>query len=73
MKNFNSEKLASEWMYNEAVIDEEYIDNYRFAFKDQHWSMSAYDKACAEGCCGSFDEEIMVSGRLAIIGCNFGH
>lgn len=73
LKTFYSEKEASDWMYNEAVVDEEYIDNYRFAFQDEHWSMSAYSKALSEGCCGYFDEEIMVNGRLATIGCNFGH
>lgn len=73
LKTFYSEKEASNWLFNEVVVNQEYVDNYRFAFKDEHWSMSAYNKACNKGCCGSFDEEIMVNGRLAIIGCNFGH
>ena len=39
MKNFNSEKESSKWMYNEALLGEECIDNYRFAFQDESWSM----------------------------------
>lgn len=73
MKEFDSEKEASEWMYDEALSGEECIDNYRFSFQDDSISMIKYVHAEDSGCCGFFDEDIMVAGRLAKIGCNFGH
>lgn len=73
MKEFDSEKEASEWMYNEALEDEHCVDNYRFAFQDDSVSVNKYMNAENAGCCGFFDEDIMVAGRLAKIGCNFGH
>lgn len=73
MEKFNSEKEASEWMFNEAVVDEDCVDNYRFAYEDDSASVTVYEQIMSEGCCGFFDKLIMVAGRLATIGCNFGH
>lgn len=73
LKKFASEQEASDWMYDEAVVDEDCIDNYRFAFQDDNEAMNQYEDIRSGGCCGFFDEEIMVAGRLATIGCNFGH
>lgn len=73
MKTFETEQDAANWMYDEAVVDEECIDNYRFAFKDDHNTMIVYLQAQQDGCCGFFDEDIIVAGREASIGCNFGH
>lgn len=73
IKTFETEQEATIWMYDEAVMEEECIDNYRFAFKNDAISMIAYLEAQSDGCCGFFDQEIMVAGRDATIGCNFGH
>ena len=73
MKHFNNEQEAKDWMYEEAVKDEENIDNYRFAFQEDSATMMHYAQMRADGCCGFFDEEIIVNNQQATIGCNFGH
>ena len=73
MKTFETEKDAATWLCDEAVMEEECIDNYRFAFKDDANSMIAYLEAQGDGCCGFFDQDIIVASRPATIGCNFGH
>lgn len=71
MKNFESKEDAISWM--EEQIDDNCIDNYRFAFLDNKKEIYEYEGLKGNGCCGFFDEEIMVNGREAIIGCNYGH
>lgn len=70
MKNFESKEDAISWM--EEQVDDN-IDNYRFAFLDNQKEIDEYEDVKGHGCCGFFDEEIIVNGRNAIIGCNFGH
>lgn len=72
--DFASEKEAAKWMYEERLADEEYFDNYRFAFVDDSDARIRYEEARESGCCGFFDtDRISVNGRQAMIGCNFGH
>lgn len=73
MQKFNNKEEAFNWMFNEAVAGEDCIDNDRFAFQDDEEAMNIYENIRSNGCCGFFDEEIMVDNRLATIGCNFGH
>lgn len=73
IKKFNSEQEASDWMYNEELSDENCTDNYRFAFEDDGKAMMVYKEIQDTGCCGSFDEQVIVSDRVAHIGCNYGH
>lgn len=73
MQKFNNKEEAFDWMFNEAVKGEDCIDNERFAFQDDEEAMNIYENIRSSGCCGFFDEEIMVDNRLATIGCNFGH
>lgn len=68
---FGSVEEAYEWMVN--LIDDGCIDNYRFAFQNDKEGMDKYERQYNDGCCGSFDEEVKVNGRLATIGCNYGH
>jgi hypothetical protein len=70
--DFDSEREASDWMY-EVLSGEECFDNYRFCFTDQPNAEQAYEELASGGCCGSADYDINVKGRLARIGCNFGH
>lgn len=67
----NSEELAVQWML--AEVDDPCVDNIRFAFVDDAGQMRAYKEAQNKGCCGFFDEEVLVMGRVAKVGCNFGH
>ncbi len=69
---FATEQAAFDWMYSE-LEDEDCIDNERFAFKDDPAAVMAFDQASDEGCCGSSEFEIIVAGRPALIGCNYGH
>lgn len=62
---------AFAWM--EEDCNEECMDNYRFAFDDDHKAVLAYEDRQQEGCCGFYDVHICVDGRDAMIGCNYGH
>lgn len=70
-KKFDTESDAAESMYE--CVNDECVDNYRFAFEDDETAMVDYDRRRDSGCCGSFDEEVVVNGRNAVIGCNYGH
>ena len=74
MKQFNSKEEAINDMYRclEAP-GEDCIDNTRFAYLDNPEEMEDYENSQEEGCCGFFDMEILVAGRKATIGCNYGH
>jgi hypothetical protein len=68
---FRTEQDALDWLCEE--VDDPYIDNGRIGYPDDPESMAAYEKAKADGCCGSSDEDVVINGRPAIVGCNFGH
>jgi hypothetical protein len=70
-KVFDTEEDARTWM--DEQVDDPCVDNYRFAFHDDSDAMAKYGHAEATGCCGSFDREVVVAGRPASIGCNYGH
>lgn len=71
LPTFTSKQDAYEWM--DEQVDDPYQDNYRFAFHDDECEMANYDHKQSTGCCGFFDSEIIVDGRKAWIGCNYGH
>lgn len=71
MPEFKTEEDAVEWMC--VHVDDPYIDNVRFAFLDDLQAMGKYGEAQRHGCCGEFDDEVTVGGRLATVGCNYGH
>lgn len=58
MQNFTN--LEAAWVLVKTTVDDPIGE-------------SLYESIRDEGCCGFFDEEIMINGRLAKIGCNFGH
>jgi len=63
---------ANDWM-GAAIADEDCVDGYRFAFDDDAEAVAKYDAIHSNGCCGFFDAAIIVDGRPAMIGCNYGH
>ena len=73
LKSFANEKDAQEWMFNVQLEDENFIDNYRFAYVDDETAMFLYHEAQADGCCGGFDEKVLFNLKEAMIGCNYGH
>jgi hypothetical protein len=72
LKAYATEQDAADDMYDD-LDGEQCFDNYRFAFLDDAAQVALYEKAERDGCCGSSDEEVLVDGRRAWIGCNFGH
>lgn len=68
---FATEREARDWMY--ASVKDECIDNYRFAYDDDEGAVADYLDTQNDGCCGFFDAEVVVAGRKARIGCNYGH
>lgn len=71
MKEFNTQEEAFVWM--SAEVDDPCTDNYRFAYLDDSKALQGYTDKENDGCCGYFDQVILVSGKMAKIGCNYGH
>ena len=71
MRGFTTKELAIEWAVSYA--DDACVDNERFAFVDDPKAVSEYEKQKDDGCCGFLDETVMVNGKLAMVGCNYGH
>jgi hypothetical protein len=73
MKSFDTEQQARDWMVKE--VDDQYggITNYRFAFISDVEACFNYDVEKSNGCCGTFDKVVIVNGKEAHIGCNYGH
>jgi hypothetical protein len=74
MEHFPSQQAALQWMVEELNQKDEFcIDNVRFAFKDDPVAIEHYEEKRDSGCCGSTDMDVKILGRLATIGCNYGH
>jgi hypothetical protein len=74
ISTFATEDEAYEWMAEGFERDDERcVDNHRFAYKDDDEGMAKYREAEEQGCCGFYDCDIIVGGRPATIGCNYGH
>ena len=72
--SFDTPDEAINWMVAHLTREgEQYIDNERFAFLDDALGLAEYSAKESTGCCGSHEEEVLVSGRLSKVGCNFGH
>lgn len=70
-RDFATEQDAIDWIMED--VDNLYVDNGRFAFLDDLEAMKKYNEQKARGCCGEADETVTVNGRLATVGCNYGH
>ncbi len=70
MKEFETKADAFDWLLEQ---DLDYMDNERFAYLDDPEQVAAYEDAREHGCCGYVDVDIIVGGRPAMIGCNYGH
>jgi len=71
LPTFASRDAAFDWV--ERAVDDPCVDNYRFAFEDDAEAVAKYQTAKHRGCCGSFDRTVLVAGKQARIGCNYGH
>jgi hypothetical protein len=73
MRIFSTKEKALEWMVS-CHLDEDYVDNERFAALGDPEAMEKYARAHREGCCGYDDALVYVTALgVAIVGCNFGH
>jgi len=70
-KDFADYEGALAWMA--AKVNDPYQDNERFSYLDDDDALEKYHQKYNAGCCGYFDECVIVGGKLATIGCNFGH
>lgn len=68
---FATREEAEEWMGRE--VDDPCVDNERYAYLDDDLARARYYDQQDQGCCGFFDADIIVDGRPAMIGCNYGH
>lgn len=68
---FNTLSDAMDWMYEE--INDTCVDNYRSALISSEEEMEKYEEIRSSGCCGSFDELVLVDNQEYFIGCNYGH
>lgn len=71
VKSFDNINDAADWMV--AEVNDPCIDNIRFAFEDDAVECEKYAAQVLDGCCGFFDKIIIVDGKRASIGCNYGH
>ncbi len=68
---FDTKEEAFEWLVDE--VDDDCMDNRRFAYEDDNEALDEYERRRDSGCCGCFDAQVKVGGRYATIGCNYGH
>lgn len=59
--------------YVDSIADDYCSDNFRFAFDDEQLAIDTYEDQKAHGCCGFLDLPVVVGGRPAMVGCNYGH
>lgn len=58
---------------DKEIIDLDCVDNIRVALKSSSDSVSLYEKASENGCCGYMDKELVIKDKTYLIGCNYGH
>lgn len=68
---FDSLDEAIDWMINQH--DDGTLDNIRYYYTDNNQNSKDYEEKFEKGCCAFFDKEVIINGRVCVIGCNFGH
>ena len=71
MESFNSKEEAIEWMLQ--AVNDPCVDNYRLATEDNSEEVAKYNDRQNHGCCGFFDEIVLINNVRTMIGCNYGH
>lgn len=51
----------------------EYADNYRVARNNDSEALDEFEAQSMNGCCGSYETEVVIDGETWMIGCNYGH
>jgi hypothetical protein len=69
---FRTKEAAEKWFYESVEeADLDYVDSDRFAYLDDPAEMADFERAVT--CCGNFETVVMIDGRKAIFGVNYGH
>jgi hypothetical protein len=68
---FEDLTAANEWM--EDTVNDPCIDNFRATPTSDDDGMIKYDMIRNSGCCGFFDDFVLIGGIEWFIGCNYGH
>lgn len=71
LPSFDTLADALDWMF--GVVDDECIDNTRFARVGNDVEEASYVAAVHDGCCGSYDTQVLIAGEQYLVGCNYGH
>lgn len=71
LPEFSTKAEAIDWMYES--VDDPCTDNFRFAKLDDADAMDEYCQNQSDGCCGFFDNIVIIAGEKYMIGCNYGH
>ena len=70
--HFTSIERAFAWL--EKTNRDNCYDQHRIVYADElNSNGKEYYEIYQKGCCGSDDTTVIINGRLAFIGCNFGH
>lgn len=67
---FDTISEALKWLVRKTRCD---IENQRFAFQDNVDEMKIYHEKRSQGCLCSFDYEVLVGGKPAMVGCHRKH
>ena len=74
LREFPSIEAAQEFMADSlAKMGEVCADNWRFAWNDDNTEMTAYAAVSNAGTAEPFDEKVVIEGREAWVGCNYGY
>lgn len=71
LPEFETAEDAAAWAHEQE--DDGCHNNDRFAFVDDAEAMARFREAESKGCCGSFEADVIVGGRRAVVGYNYGH
>lgn len=73
--NFNTPEEAFIWLedYIHNIINDWCDDNYRFCYIGDKETESIYDTSLSKGGDGFMDIQVIIDGKRAVIGCNYGH
>ena len=62
---------AFEWLHKK--VDDPCIDNDRMYFLGDAVAEKVFLDQSENGCCGALEVDVIIAGKKARIGCNYGH
>lgn len=72
--SLDEKAVVDAWWHQQFDHEYEFIDNDRYAHKDNASEEIAYFAIKAQGCCGYVDVELpLPNGQILMYGFNYGH